>query len=272
MNEFGIAAWLFNKRILVEKSMIQLDVPAACRAIGVKTVDLVSSYFPSQTAAYLNELREELRAADVRVHAIAIDMGDISDPDDAKRRTDIEALKQWFFTARALGATAIRVNSGGNEKSRPGEIGRTIASYRELVEVASQLEIGLLVENHGGVSNSAVLLDELFAAIPSQWFGSCPDSGNFVDGSWDASMKVMAPRAHSCHVKLTEYSESGMQPRSHADGRDRTCDLMGFFQQLKDCGYRGPINLELGLPQNTDEIESAREGLAYLGKLLQKLN
>lgn len=272
MTEFGIAAWLFNKKVLGEKTMTQLDIPAAVKAIGVDRVDLVSSFFPNQTSGYLNELREAAAKAGVAINGIAVDMGDISSPDAARRRTDIEAIKQWFFTARALGATAIRVNSGGDEKAQPGEIDTIIASYRELVAEAERLEVKLLVENHGGASNSAALLAEIFGAIQSPWFGTCPDSGNFIDGTWEDCMTVMAPRAAACHIKVTAYSEDGFQPRTGHDGRDRSCNLKVFLQKLKDAGYTGPYSVELGLPDIADESEAARAALDYVKRLLASLD
>lgn len=272
MTEFGIAAWLFNKKVLTDKTMTQLDIPAAVKAIGVDRVDLVSSFFPNQTASYLNELRAAAAKAGVSINGIAVDMGDISLADPARRRTDLEAIKQWFFTARALGATAIRVNSGGDEKSRPGEIDTIIASYRELVAEAERLEVKLLVENHGGASNSAVLLEEVFSAIQSPWFGTCPDSGNFIDGTWRDCMRVMAPRAAACHIKVTAYSDDGFQPRIGNDGRDRSCNLKVFLQQLKDADYVGPYSVELGLPEIADETEAARAALDYVKQLISNLD
>ena len=55
MADFGIAGWLFNRSILRDKTMTLLEMPAACKALGVETIELVSSFFPNQTTQYLPE-------------------------------------------------------------------------------------------------------------------------------------------------------------------------------------------------------------------------
>lgn len=266
MNEFGIAGYLFHQPILRDKTMPLVDLPAACKEAGVEVIELCSGFFPSQTANYLNELRQAVDAAGVRVHNIAVDMGDISSADEAKRQTDLEAIKQWFHVARALGSAAIRVNSGGQEGADAAEIGRIIAGYRELAEHAAQTGVYLLIENHGGASFHPANIATFLRDVDSSWFRTCPDTGNFVDGSWDEGMRVMAPHAFSVHVKVTAYSPDGDQPRTGREGRDRSSNLKQTLQILKDANYQGPLCIEAGVEEN--EIASARGAIHYIQELM----
>ena len=77
MNEMGIAGWLFHKSILNDKTMTQLELPGICKSLGVETIELVSSFFPTQSTSYLNQLRTALQEHGVSVRSIAVDMGDI---------------------------------------------------------------------------------------------------------------------------------------------------------------------------------------------------
>jgi len=88
MNEMGIAGWLFHRSILHDQTMKQLDMPGVCKSLGVETIELVSSFFPSQDTKYLNQLRAELHEHGVRVRSIAVDMGDIANPDEAIRQDE----------------------------------------------------------------------------------------------------------------------------------------------------------------------------------------
>ena len=151
--ELGIAGWLVSGEILREKSLTLLAFPAVCAAHGVKTVELCSRFFESQDARYLNELRNRLADNGLSVRNIAVDMGNIAGADEAVRRTDLEALKQWFYTATAVGSEAIRINTGHADDDEA--MHRVIAGYRELVAVGEQAGVRLLVENHGGVSSSS---------------------------------------------------------------------------------------------------------------------
>jgi sugar phosphate isomerase/epimerase len=269
MNEIGIAGWLFHRSILNERTMTLLELPGACASLGVKTIELVSSFFPSQDARYLNQLRAAIAQHGQRVRSIAVDMGDIANPDEATRRTDIETLKQWFHLARAIGSEAIRVNSGDASPTDHAAIDRICEGYRELAAEAAHTGVYLLIENHGGASadpqNIRIFLDR----VDSPWFRPCPDTGNFVEGTWEEGMQIMAPRAFSCHVKVFSLSPDGVQRWTGRDGRQRSYDLRRSLAILKAARYEGPLCIESGVA--SDEAESGRGAIGYVRELLATL-
>jgi sugar phosphate isomerase/epimerase len=265
MNEMGIAGWLFHRSILNDKTMTLLDLPGACKAIGVETIELVSSFFPSQDTRYLNQLRAAIEGAGVRVNNIAVDMGDIANADEATRRTDLEGLKQWFHLARAIGATSIRVNSGAASPTDHGAIDRICAGYRELAEEAAHTGVYLLIENHGGASADPKNIQVFLDRVDSQWFKTCPDTGNFLEGTWEEGMRIMAPHAYSSHVKVFNYSSDGAQSWSGRDGTTHTYDLKRSLQILKDVGYAGPLCIEAGA--SATESDSGRDAIRYVREL-----
>ncbi len=269
MTEFGIAGWLFHKSILNDQTMTQLDLPSACKALGVDTIELVSSFFPSQTTQYLNQLRTAIQQSGVQVHGIAVDMGDIANPDEAVRRTDIEGLKQWFHVARALGAQAIRINSGAASPSDHAAIDRIVEGYRELADEAAHTGIYLLIENHGGASADPKNIETFLERVNSPWFKACPDTGNFTNGTTEEGMRIMAPRAYSCHVKVFSYSPDGKQSWTGRDGQQRVYDLKQSLRILKDAGYAGPLCIEGGA--SATEADSGRDAIRYVQELLTSL-
>src|ERR687885_2503879 len=91
--EIGIAGWAVNRSIREHKTLTLMDFPRLAREeFGVDTVELVSTFFESQSARYLNELRQELARQRLRVHNIAVDTGNLSSPDEETRRTDLETI------------------------------------------------------------------------------------------------------------------------------------------------------------------------------------
>ena len=265
MNEMGIAGWLFHRSILHDQTMKQLDMPGICKSLGVETIELVSSFFPSQDTKYLNQLRAALQEHGVRVRSIAVDMGDIANPDEAVRRTDIEGLKQWFYVARAIGSEAIRVNSGAASPTDHRAIDRICDGYRELAAEAAHTEIYLLIENHGGASADPKNIQTFLDRVDSPWFRACPDTGNFIDGTWEEGMRIMAPRAYSCHVKVFSYSPDGVQSWTGHDGQPRSYNLKQSLQILKDAKYAGPLYIEAGA--SATEEDSARDAIRYVRDL-----
>ena len=269
MKEIGIAGWLFNGSILRDKTMTLLELPAACKALGVETIELVSSFFVSQDTRYLDQLRVAIQEAGTRVRNIAVDMGDIASPDEARRRTDIEGLKQWFYVARAVGSEAIRVNSGAASPDDQGALDRIVEAYGELAAEAAHTGVYLLIENHGGASADPRNIQTFLDRVDSPWFKACPDTSNFTNDTWEEGMRIMAPHAFCCHIKVFTYSDDGQQSRTGDDGQTRAYDLRRSLQILKDAGYTGPLCIEGGA-SNT-ETESGRDAIRYVRELVAAL-
>jgi sugar phosphate isomerase/epimerase len=294
--EIGIACWAFHRNILQEKTLSLLDLPALARQkYGVGTIELVSEFFESQTAGYLNQLRRNLEAEGVRVHSIGLDHGNISTPDEAVRRTSLEALKQWFYVARAIGAGAVRVNTNDFEPlvemiknrqpiptsailfswdslsagERQAALERSVAAYTELVALAAQTGVRLMLENHGGVTGEPDTIAQILARIDSPWFVTCPDNQNpFTGNAWEAGTQTLASRAYSVQLKISGYEPDGMQTFKSPNGATRNQDLRRFLEiLLVEHSYRGPLNFEYNFAE-ADEYEGTRKGLAYLRELV----
>ena len=266
-NEIGIAGWILSGEILREKTLTLLEFPEVCASYGVKTVELCSAFFENQSAGYLDQLRRNLEANGLAVQNMAVDMGNIAGADAAARRTDLEALKQWFYTASAVNSRAIRINTGHADDA--GSMTRVIDGYKELVKVGEQAGVKLLIENHGGVSSTSDNLARIVRSVSSPWFGTCPDTGNFPEGDWEEGLKVLAPRAFSCHVKVFTYSEDGIQVTKTRDGKERKYDLKKSLQIIKDAGYKGPLCIESGASANARD--SIRDTIAYLKDLMASI-
>lgn len=269
MNEIGIAGWIFHESIQRDKTMTLLDLPAVCRSLGVQTIELVSTFFDSQHARYLNQLRTAIQENGLRVRNIAVDMGNIANPNDSERRTDIEALKQWFYVARAVGSEAIRINSGPASPDDREAIDRICEGYRELAAEAAHAGVYLLIENHGGASADPTHIQTFLDRAGSSWFRTCPDTSNFVGDTWEQGMRIMAPRAYSCHIKVYSYSPDGLQSRTDRAGQTHSHDLKRSLQILKEAGYAGPLCVEGGA--SATELESARDAIRYVRDLVATL-
>ncbi|MGB3330718.1 MAG: sugar phosphate isomerase/epimerase family protein [Thermomicrobiales bacterium] len=269
-NAFGIAGWLYNEPILRAKTMTLLELPAVARGADVSVLELCSVFFASQTAPYLNDVRIALADAGMRVPSIAVDGPNISQPDAAARRTHIETVKQWFHVARAIGAEAIRVNSGGAIDASEDDLTRIVEAYRELATEAEGTGVTLLIENHGGASANPANLRRFLAEVDSPWFRSCPDTGNFPDGTWREGVAAMLPYAVSTHIKVYAYAEDGTQPYVGHDGIDRSSNLREILKMLRDADYRGPLCIEAGI--EADQTEAARGAIAYVTRLLAEID
>lgn len=266
--EIGIAGWALNRSIRQDKTLTLLKFPALVRGeFGVDVVELVSTFFESQSANYLNDLRRALEAERLRVHNIAVDTGSLCSPDEATRRTDLETIAQWFHVARAVGSAAIRVNTGHAEVGDEAALDRIVEGYRELAEHGARSGVKLLIENHGGVSADPANIETILERVDTEWFATCPDVNNFVGDTWEEGTRIMAPRAFAVHVKTTGYDPEGWQDKQARDGSTARFNLKRQLQILKEAGYQGPLNYEYNLAEPDERVGIAK-GIAYTRELL----
>ena len=269
-NEIGIAGWLYKGHIRREKTLTLLQLPAECASHGVKVVELCSLFFESQEASYINKLRAAAEDSGVSVRNIAVDVGNIAGADPKVRRTDIEALKQWFYTASAIGSGAIRINTGHADDD--GAVARVIEGYQELAEVGERAGVKLLIENHGGLSARSDGLTRIVEGVLSESFATCPDTGNFMADDWEAGMRVLAPRAFSCHVKLFTYGKNGAQAVTDGTGVEYQFSLRRGLEILRDAGYTGPLCIEKGISsEETSWADMIRNASRYIQDLMADL-
>lgn len=267
--EFGVAGWALHDEILNKKTLTQLELPGVCaHEFGVSEIELVSSFFPSQTAKYLNDLRQAIEDAGCHVRNIAVDMGNIAGNDPKVRKTDLAALKQWFYTAAAIGADSIRINTGNADPVTDEVIERVIDGYWELVSVGKETGVKLAVENHGGVSALPQNLKRIIDALDTPWFVTCPDTGNFASSGVDTlqGMKIMASRAYSCHIKVFSYNPDGTQHRMGRDGKVMEYNLKAALDIMREANYSGPYCIESGA--SATERESVKDAIKYVRELM----
>ena len=199
-------------------------------------------------------------------------MGNLAGTDHSVRRTDIESLKQWFYVASAINSPAIRINTGHADDS--DALSRVVDAYQELADVGQQTGVKLLMENHGGLSAHSNGLSAILARLDSDWFGTCPDTANFLPDDWEDGMKVLAPRAFSCHVKVFNYSPDGQQSWDRqANGNVRSYNLKTSLEILKGSGYQGPLCIERSVPKepDLDSTTGIRDTIKYLQDLLASI-
>ncbi len=206
-----------------------LELPASVAKFGINTLELCHFHIPSLDKGYLNELRGALEAANVELFSLLIDHGDITHPKYANR--DLVWIGEWIDTAGMLGATCTRAIAGKAVPSADTlEMSRT--GLKKLAERANVNGVRLMTENWFSIlstpENVSTLLDGLDGEV-----GLCLDFGNWQGETKYADLKVIAPRAESCHTKAHFLAPGEMD-------RD---DYMRCLELTQDVGFSGPHTL-----------------------------
>ena len=186
--------------------------------------------------AHVKEVRKACDAAGVEVVAIAA-QNDFTDPDENKRRADINRVRHWLEVAPALGARLIRINSG-NWFSKPGGAKRLKSSLEEIAPEAKSRDLTLVVENHPTNMQSveeAQTLTDIVLGLNEYGVGTCPDNGHIASAVWADCLDMLLLVAKHCHVKFHTFDKGGNEP---------TIDYGRYFELLTKNNYAQVLSVE----------------------------
>ena len=195
--KISLAQWSLH-RALSNGKLKNLDfAQQATTEYGIDAVEYVNQFFKDKAKdqEYLAEMKS--RAADQGVRNVLImidDEGNLGDPDEARRTKAVEKHYPWVEAAKFLGCHSIRVNA--HSKGSPEEQAKLVTDgLRRVAEFGATAGIGVIVENHGGLSSNGAWLTSVIKAVNLPNCGTLPDFGNF--GTYDRyqGVKEMMPFA-----------------------------------------------------------------------------
>lgn len=228
--KLAVSSWSLRSYIGKEFSFdrFPLVVRERYAEYGVDGLELVSRHMPLPDMRHVDLFAEGLRAADMKLVNIPIDVGNISDRDARRRAHDLRAIQSWIDVAAELGSPNVRVNTGRQEP--PFDMDITIDSYRQLADYAAARGVRILLENHGGISADAQNIIKLGEAVGWDRFGTCPDFGNFPPDLRYDSLTLIAPYAGMAHAKALDLDANLEMPEY---------DFYRCVRILQDAGYDG---------------------------------
>src|SRR4051794_13938268 len=152
----SLAEWSLH-RTLQSGAMTNLDFPSKAKNdFGISAVEYVDQYFrdKARDQVYLKELKKRSEDVNVRNVLIMIDTaGALANTGEAERKQAIENHYQWIDAAKFLGCHSIRVNLRGTG-SAEDLAHASVDSLGKLSEYGEKIGIGVIVENHGGVTSN----------------------------------------------------------------------------------------------------------------------
>jgi len=258
---FGIslAEWSLHRTIFAGK-LDNLDFPRAAKEqFGIAAVEYVNQFFKDKAkdAAYLADLAK--RAEDHGVTNVLImcdGLGNLGDPDNTARSKTIENHFPWVEAAKRLGCHSIRVNAAS--KGTPEEQQKLTADgLARLSNYASQMDMAVLVENHGGLSSNGEWLSGVIRLVNKPNCGTLPDFGNFHDYDRYRGVEELLPFAKAVSAKSHEFD---------ADGNEVRTDYRRMLQLVVAAGYRGWVGIEY----EGNAVPEA-EGILATKKLLERV-
>lgn len=260
--KISLAQWSLH-RTYFEKKADPIDFAKLAKTeYGIEGVEYVNQFFKdkAEDKNYLTELKKRADDNGVTSVLIMIDSeGNLGDPNEEQRLKAVENHKKWVAAAKFLGCHSIRVNARSSgtywEQMKLAADG-----LRKLSEFAANYQIGVIVENHGGLSSNGTWLSSTIHTVNHPGCGTLPDFGNFrIEG------KILYDRYKGTD-ELMPFAK-GVSAKSHefdSTGNEVNLDYRRLLPIVLSYGYRGWIGIEYEGSKHTEH-----EGIQLTKKLLE---
>jgi len=266
--KISLAEWSLHKSIF-GKQIDHLDfAKVAKEEFGIEAVEYVNQFFfeKAKDQQYLGEMKK--RAADVGVKSLLIMVdreGALGDANEEKRLQAVDNHKKWVEAAAFLGCHSVRVNAASSGTYEE-QVRRAADGLFRLTEFAEQLNLNIIVENHGGLSSNGAWLAEVMRTVDHPHCGTLPDFGNFkISGeNWYdryQGVEELMPFAKAVSAKSYNFDEQGNDTRT---------DFRKIMQIVVDNGYFGYVGIEYE-GSEVDEFTGIRLTKALLEKVRDQL-
>jgi L-ribulose-5-phosphate 3-epimerase len=257
--KISLAQWSLHNTLFAGK-LDNLDFPrTAKQTFGIDGVEYVNQFFKDKArdADYIAELAK--RASDEGVTNVLImcdGLGNLGDPDSAARTKAVENHFPWVEAAKRLGCHSIRVNAA-SEGTFEEQQKLAADGLARLSDYASQMQMNVIVENHGGLSSNGEWLAGVMKRVGKPNCGTLPDFGNFHDYDRYRGVEELMPFAKGVSAKSHEFDDAGNEVRT---------DYEKMLRLVVGAGYRGWIGVEY---EGTALPEA--EGILATKKLLERI-
>ncbi|MBM4074794.1 MAG: sugar phosphate isomerase/epimerase [Planctomycetes bacterium] len=262
--QISLAQWSLHRRFFDDKAD-PLDFARMAKVeFGIDGIEYVNQFFKDKAKdqSYLNELKK--RAGDQGVTSILImcdGEGALGDPDPKMRQTAVENHYKWVEAAKFLGCHSIRVNAKSDGGYRD-TILLAADGLRKLTEFGAKHNIGVIVENHGGISSNGAWLLSVMREVNHPSCGTLPDFGNFqIEG------KIWYDRYKGIE-ELMPFAK-GVSAKSHHfdnQGNEIETDYRKMMSIVLSYGYRGWVGIEY-----EGSVHSEPDGIKLTKALLEKV-
>lgn len=235
---FAVQQYTFNKQ-LRSGELSMLDYPSTVvGGTGIKALEYFNGHMEDKAGdkTFFNEVRkrcDDLGVVNTMMLCRSKPALDAADP--AERQAAIEGYRPWIEAMKILGGDYIRVDvrSGGDPEEQKKY---AVDGLKALCAVAaSDYEMGIVVENHGGHSGNGKWVAEVMKAVDLENCGTLPDFQNFKDYDPYLGVEEMMPWAKIVCAKSKAFDD---------EGNEVNVDYGRMLKIVRDSGFTGYIGIE----------------------------
>lgn len=270
--QISLAQWSLH-RSFRDGTLDPIDFASiAMEKYNIDALEYVNGLYPDKgkDEKFWQQMKDRSTDAGVKNLVMMVDdEGDLGTASENKRLQSVENHYKWVHAAKLLGCHTMRVNAFGDSDR---EIYRMaiMDGMSRLADYAAELDINIVIENHGLFSSDAALIAGIIKEVNRPNFGSFPDFGNWcLSAKWGTTQgdcdKVydryqgvaeLLPYAKAVSAKSYNFNEKG---------EDTKIDYFRMMKIVKESDYNGYIGIEYeGMEK------SEHEGIKITKNLMKK--
>jgi sugar phosphate isomerase/epimerase len=218
--------------------------------LGVLGVDITTYWLKSTEPAYLAGLRHFAYKQGMPFSGLAIG-ADLCQPDEAKRKETLEAIRKWVDATELMGASHLRVFGDKLPAGVTDQQGIqwVVETLKPACEYAATKGIILGLETHSGLSTKAANIVEILRRVDSPYAGCNLDISNFRENPYE---QIEACLPYATHTHIRDFYGEHKTP----------LDLDRVWQSFAQSGYKGYMSAE---------YEGEEEAMTGVPKLIGKI-
>ena len=238
----SLAQWSLHRHFFEGKLKAIDFASIAKNEFGIGAIEYVNQFFRDEVRnrEWIADLKQRSDDLGVKNLLIMCDgLGNLGDPDEAKRIQAVENHFIWVETAKYLGCHSIRVNAASSG-TWDEQLDRAADGLHRLSTFASEHGLNVIVENHGGLSSNGEWLTSVIRKVDLPNCGTLPDFGNFRVSPTETydrykGVEELMEYAFAVSAKSHDFDENGNEVHT---------DYRRMMKIVLDAGYRGYVGIE----------------------------
>ena len=259
----AVQQYSFNRQLRAGELKIEDFPKTVVEGTGIKAVEYFNGHMEEKggNVAFFKDLRkrcDDLGAVSTLI--LCRSKHAIDSPEIGVREKAIEGYRPWLTATKILGGQFIRVDcrhKGDYDEQKK----HAIDGLKSLCKVASEYEVGVLVENHGGYSGNGKWVADVMKQVDLENCGTLPDFQNFKDYDPYQGVAEMMPFAKVLCAKSKSFDK---------DGNEENVDFHRMLKIARDARFEGYIGIEFE-GHNLDPIKGIKATQKLIKRVMQKL-
>ena len=213
-------------------------------------VDITGYYLPGYPEVpkddFIYDLKRKVFTRGLEISGTGI-RNNFTDPDENKRKADIQLIKNWIGCASKMGAPVIRIFAGqppDDSLSRDKILDWLVEDVKECVEYGKSQGVMVGIQNHNDFIKTSEHARKILDRVQSDWFGLILDTGSYRFGDPYKEIENTARYALNWQIKKTVF----------VNGKEEPVNMKKLIRIIRESGYRGYLPIET-LPPDDPRIE-----------------